>query len=87
MTAHPSHQGHIVAAPVAPRPMTAPWPAPPPAPYRGKWEMNRDYVVSGPKVVDDRVVEGPVTEGRVMESRPRTPGAKKMVQSGSPASR
>ncbi len=36
---------------------------------RGQWAMNRDYVVSQPKVVDDRVVE----------SRPKTP-AKKTAQ-------
>ena len=38
-------------------------------PPRGQWAMNRDYVVSQPKVVNDRVVE----------SRPKTP-AKTIVQ-------
>ena len=36
---------------------------------RGQWATNRDYVVSQPKVVNDRVVE----------SRPKTP-AKKTAQ-------
>ncbi len=51
--------------------MRGPWEAP--SPSRGHWAMNREFVVSQPKVVDDRVVE----------SRPKAP-AKKTVRS-SPA--
>jgi hypothetical protein len=48
----------------------APWETP--TPPRSQWVMNKEYVVSQPKVVDDRVVE----------SRPKVP-EKKMAQAGS----
>ncbi len=57
--------------PISAQATRAPWETP--APSRGQGAMNREFVVSQPKVVDDRVVE----------SRPKTP-SKKTVQS-SPA--
>jgi hypothetical protein len=51
--------------------MRAPWEVA--GPPRGGWVMNREYVVSQPKVMDDQVVQ----------SRPKTPLAKKTVQASS----
>lgn len=61
--AHPSTDRTLTA-----RAMRGPWEQ---GNTQRGWQMNREYVVSQPKVVEDRVVESRTGESRVVESRPR----------------